>query len=307
MGTFLPKKEADKVVFDYQPKTFPVVASEPAQDFVSSHEMESSDFAISELTAEQSGIRDLNRSSIDKRVEELALERLKEIEEKAYSEAYELGLIEGTEKAFQERKEEFDERIHRIDELLTSFDVVKKKVLKENEVFFIKAVYQIAQKIAIVEIKQNKNIIIELMTKMIEDVHSDEKMHLNISPDDYLFISQLLEKNSKDYSFLNTVKLEIDDSIEPGGCSLQTSFGTIDATIEERIQRVWEHVEAKMPQLIGHDISLEPDPKPQSENQQTPLEEKVESSSETIEPHEEEQKVEEIRDTDSEDTESGDE
>lgn len=250
------KEKSENVVFDYNLKEFPLVVSKPAKDFVSKQEEGGSDFKISELIAEQSGMSELQRKSMEAKVEEMALHRLKEIEERAYKEAYDLGKIEGTEKAFEERKAEFEDRLSKFDELISTFHHIKEKIMKENEVGLVKLMYFMAEKIALKEIGEDKENIMRIIMQIIEDVQVDERMILYVNPEDAQFINGLMEKRSKEIEALQKIKLEQSPEIDPGGCSLETNFGTIDASIQQRVSKVWEAMVNKMPRLKGHNVDL---------------------------------------------------
>ena len=125
----IKKKDSQRIVFDYEPKEFPLIISDSATGFVSEQDASSSDFKISEIVAEQAGIAKLAKQNLEKKVEEEALKRLKNIEEKAYKEAYDVGLIEGADKAFQERKVDIENGLQRLNEFLEAFENIKKKII----------------------------------------------------------------------------------------------------------------------------------------------------------------------------------
>ena len=54
------------------------------------------------LSRQTPGLSELEKKNFQKRLEEEVLGRLKGIEEKAYAEAYALGLQDGRQKAFEE-------------------------------------------------------------------------------------------------------------------------------------------------------------------------------------------------------------
>jgi flagellar assembly protein FliH len=134
----MKKETADKTVFKHSPKSFRVATSEIAKDFVSLQADKSSDFQISEVVAQQAGVTALRKKNVEAQVEETVLERLKEIEEQAYRQAYDLGLIEGKETAFQEAKSDFSNRLVELDSLLAEIHSIKTQILKESESALIK-------------------------------------------------------------------------------------------------------------------------------------------------------------------------
>lgn len=245
-------KEADarEIVFDYRPRVFPQQVEKPAREFISQQESKVSDFIISELVAKQTGIHELNRRGIEAQVEELALKKLKEIEEKAYSEAYELGLIEGTEKAFIERKDDFEDRVQQMDTLLERFEHLKSGLIVDNEKIIMKLIFMVASRIAMKEIKQDQENVFYIVKNIMEEIQSEEKITLHIALDDIAFITSLRDKLHKDTDFVERIRFEGSESIAPGGCLVETEYGTIDATLEQRLNKVWHSLKAKFPRSI---------------------------------------------------------
>ncbi|MCB9025915.1 MAG: hypothetical protein H6625_06330 [Bdellovibrionaceae bacterium] len=246
---YLSKEEAEKSVFDFVPKKFPLVVPETASNFVNMQKQKITDFKISDLVAQQSGVADIKRKQIELQVESEALERLKEVEERAYHEAYELGLIEGTEKAYQDYKEEIKKYLENMDELLSLIEKIKIHLVEQSEAQIVKLLQLIAEKIAMAHIEIHPEVILDVIRKVIEDTQTNEDVILKLSADDYMFIEGSREKLGKKLDFLKRVKLEVVDEIERGGCILETRYGAIDATIEQRLEKVWQAISNKMPRI----------------------------------------------------------
>ena len=252
MGTkkeFIDKEEASSQVFEFVPKKFPIVISDVASGFVSSQEQKSSDFKISELVAEQSGIAEIHRKEIEGQVEAEALEKLKEVEEKAYNEAYELGLIEGTEKAYQDNKDELRSKIDTLDNLLKNFEDIKVQLIEKNELQILQLLQLMASKIAMDHVETNRDVTLKVIRKVIEDAQTEEDIVLKVSTNDFVFLESLRERQGKEVDFLKRVKIEPVDDMKSGGCILETNYGAIDSRLEQRLNKVWEAIEAKMPRV----------------------------------------------------------
>lgn len=243
------KEQSTEIVFDYSPKDFQAQVTTAANDFVSGQNYPKTDFKISNLVADQTGITELQRKTLEDKIEAVALERLKDIEEKAYKEAYDLGLLEGAEKAFNDSKADLIERIQSIDNVLQSCEHVKKQLMAENEGQLIKLVYEIAKRIAMVEIKENKEAIVSIITQLLESIQIEEKILVKVSPDDFNFLEGIRNKSEKSAELLKRVKLESYDQIQSGGCQIETNYGSINATIDGRAERAWEILESKVPHV----------------------------------------------------------
>ena len=255
----IDEEEASEVVFDYVPNQFPISINQSAKDFVSSQEEKSSKFQINELSASQSGVADLNQKLVEKRVEIEALEKLKELEERAYGEAYELGLIEGTEKAFNENFDSLKERIEKLDDLIKTFEEIKVQLIEGSETQILKLISLMANRLAMDHVEINQEIILQVIRQVIETAQTDENVVLKLSEEDSLFIEGARERMGKKLDFLKRVKIEPIEEVKSGGCILETQFGAIDATIEQRFSKVWETIQAKMPIVEKGEISYQQD------------------------------------------------
>ena len=86
LNSIIDKDEAEKTAVTFFPKKFPMRITEHAVSF---HKMQSgekrTDFRIDHSVSEQTGIGELERLSIEERVEQQALIKVKEMQEEAYN------------------------------------------------------------------------------------------------------------------------------------------------------------------------------------------------------------------------------
>ena len=250
MSSVLEKEDADKVVVAYMPRKFPLVISPMAREFVA-HQKEHGDakFRIDRLNAQHTGVAELERESIEQQVERLALEKVKQIQEEAYQEAYQLGLAEGRERAFNEDKAQLQERIEGLDKLMTSVGNLKTELISANEAHFMKLLFFMASRVAMDEIRSRPETILSVLRQATEGAQSEEKVTARVSKADFDFIQNSKEKLGKELEFVKRIKLEESDAIRPGGCIVETNFGSVDASIEKRVAKLWEAVTEKLPKV----------------------------------------------------------
>jgi flagellar assembly protein FliH len=251
----LSEEEAKKIAIAYAPRKFPQTVSPAASSFVAfqaNREAETgvgSSFRIDRIVAEQTGIADLERVSIEERVEREALGRLKDLQEQAYQQAYQLGLEEGREKAYQETSEAFAERMAHFDLLISNIENLKPELVSYNEAHIVRLAYVMAKKIAMAEIAEKTELILSTARHAIESAQSDENITVRLAPSDLEFIEHMKEKLGKDFEKLKKAKLEASDSITPGGCIVATNYGDVDATVEQRVEKLWNSLSSKLPKV----------------------------------------------------------
>ncbi len=249
MSSVLKRELAKDVVFKHQPRSILTETTNVATDFVLMQEQKGSEFQIAEVVAAQSGIKTIREKNIQDQVESAVLQKLKEVEENAYKQAYELGLIEGEKQAFQQKSEEFKERLVRLDNFLNLLENLKVNLLKENEATLMKIIFQISEKIAMREIDMKHEPIFSLLTELVSAVQGDESINVRLNPADIAIVEDLRAKNVKDADKLTRVSLQAGSNIDRGGCILETNYGVINATVAQRVEKAWATIESKIPTI----------------------------------------------------------
>lgn len=246
----MPSSEADRVAVAYSPRKFPASTSTIASDFVASKNTAvGSSFQIDRLVAKKTGVADLERKAMQEKIEAEALVRLKEIQEDAYANAYQVGLEEGREKAFQDHSADLEARIAKLDETIGSMETLKRSLLQANETHLVRLVYQIARQLMMVEFKEHPEFILDVIRQAVELAHSDEKLVIRLSLEDAQFIEGAKEKLGKEFEFIKRAEIEPTESLLSGGCTVETNYGAVDASIEQRTAKIWQALTEKAPRV----------------------------------------------------------
>lgn len=250
----LSKDDAQKIAVAYSPRKFPQTVSPAASSFVAYQSAKEADgaessFRIDRIVAQQTGIADLERVSIEERVEKEALSRLKELQEQAYKQAYQLGLEEGREKAYQESAADFQARLSSLETLIGSIENLKPQLVSFNESHIVRLAYVMAKKIAMDEIVERKELVLKVVQQAIESAQSEESITVRVSESDLQFIESMREKLGKEFESIKRTKFESSDSISSGGCIVETNYGDVDATVEQRVEKLWDSLSGKIPKV----------------------------------------------------------
>ncbi|MGE3760404.1 MAG: FliH/SctL family protein [Pseudobdellovibrionaceae bacterium] len=238
---------AATTAFEYKPRELTQGVSEVATSFVNEDAFISTDFKISDLVAQQAGISALADEAHQDKVNAVVLEKLKEVQEKAYQEGYQLGLTEGSEKAFQEGKSDLVDRMRSIESILKSIENLKKNLLIDNEANLIQLLFLVAKKMALRDLEENRDAVKQILSDILGEMQKDEQLIVRLNAEDLLFIEGLQEKSKEKIESLERVKFIVEDSIKPGGCMIESEYGTVDATIEERVERTWATLQSRIP------------------------------------------------------------
>jgi flagellar biosynthesis/type III secretory pathway protein FliH len=235
----------------YEPRTFSPRIPEQAIPFARSQEAnaEPALFTISGLVAETTKLQGLEQKNFQSRVQGEVLSRLKDVEEKAYAEAHSLGLTEGREKGFTETKGEVQTSVENIKNIVSELTELKKKLVVKNEEHIIETIFHIAKSIALDQITANPENIKNVILKSLENAQSEEEITLRLSPADTAFLEKVRESVGNPFEKMLRLKIETSDTITPGGVVVETNYGVVDATIEQRIKKVREAILSKVPKV----------------------------------------------------------
>lgn len=239
---------AEKTTFEFKPREIGTEISTIARDFVDVDAFKSTDFKISELIAKQAGISQLASDAQKDKINAQVLEKLKEVQEQAYKEGHDLGLIEGTEKAMQEAKTDLHERLKAMDEILKNIETLKSRLLVDNEAEIVRLVFLVAKKMALRDLEQNREAVLEILKHVVGEMQTDERISVKLSAEDLFFLEGLQDKVGERISNFERIKFAADDKVKSGGCLIETEYGSVDASVDERLERTWATLQSRIPQ-----------------------------------------------------------
>ncbi len=244
----MKEHQESRIIVDYKPTEFAKKVTPSAHDYVKGFQSKSNDFRVADIVAEQTGIASLQRSAAEDLVEKEVLSRLKEVEEKAYKEAYDLGLTEGREKAFSDSQQEFSSLLATLKQSVNEIETMKSRLVDLHERHLIELSFALAKRMALDQISSSPDSILKVMKDLSAEIQEDESVTVFLSKKDHEFLHVLDGRSDKILEHFKNCKIEMMESMTPGGCIVKTNFGQIDATIEERVARAWEALSGKLPQ-----------------------------------------------------------
>ena len=123
----------------------------------------------------------------------------------------------------------------------------KATLADQHERSLVRLIFLFASKIAQREVSQHPELIAEVVKDCVKRTQEDENVRILLSGSDLEFLKEMAEKIGRDLSFLKKVQLEESADITPGGCIVESNYGQIDATLETRVQKLWELLEPQLP------------------------------------------------------------
>ncbi len=247
----ISKEASSTRVVDFEPKKFPVVMPEQAKAFVRVDAGPSTTFKVSDLVAQQTGVSAEEKRILESKVQDMVLAQLKQVEERAYQEAYELGLDVGRKQSFDKYIQQYKSQFTRFGDLLTLMENLMNTLIAKNEARIVDLSMRIAEKLAVDHIEGKREVILSVLKEVFSELQKDEKVVVKVAEADFEFIKEVQERLefSEDLKFLEGHKVEPSPEIKTGGCVIETNYGDVDATIEQRLTKLWSELRAKIPKV----------------------------------------------------------
>jgi flagellar assembly protein FliH len=244
----LPKALAQTRVLEFVPKKFELGTPDQAIEYLAAKQR-GGDFHLSDALRVQTGIDEIEKARAEEQIELRALELLKDIQEPAYKEAYELGLHEGRQEAFNKFSAEITEKLGTLEDLLKALETAKAEILNCNETHMMTLVYQLATKLARVEVEKNDQALVEVLRGAVSLAQDEENITVHVAPGQHEFVEELKKSTGRQFEFLKKIKFEASPDVANGGCIVETNYGEVDARIEQRIASLWAAMSEQMPRV----------------------------------------------------------
>jgi flagellar assembly protein FliH len=244
----LPKSITHERVLEFVPKKFELGTPDQAMEYLALKKR-GADFNLSDALRVQTGIDEIEKAQQEEKIELRALELLKDVQEPAYKEAYELGLSEGRQEAFSKFSAEITEKLETLETLLKSLETAKIEILNFNEAHIMTLVFQVASKLARVEVERNDQALIEVLRGAVSLAQDEENITVRVAPAQHEFVEELKKHNGRQFEFLKKIKFESSEDVTSGGCIVETNYGEVDARVEQRVASLWAAMAENMPKV----------------------------------------------------------
>ena len=176
---------------------------------------------------------DKSSAEPDRGVEENRKDELR----KSESEGFEKGYSEGLARGIQEGQKEVRERLGRLESVIRELERVKERKIEELLPEIVDLSLDIARKIIHRKIEQDREIIVSVVREAIHRLGREETMTIRVNPADYDTMISNIEV-LREETRLRDVTVEPSASVSPGGCTIETPSGEVDARVEEQIREI---------------------------------------------------------------------
>ncbi len=162
--------------------------------------------------------------------------------------------------AFQEgfaegEKAGFEAGTKRVEPLMASFNQgieqlknIRQEVHQAIEKEVVQLALSIAKKVVCHEVKTHEETVVCVAREALRRVESPGKIKIKLNPTDLQFIQDTKSQLSHLLKNVDGIRFEAEDSIQSGGCVIETEMGDIDARIEKQFQAIEESFQIEFDQ-----------------------------------------------------------
>lgn len=179
-------------------------------------------------------------------------EALEDIHRQAHQEGYDTGYAEGLEKGLaagrQQGEQQVREEIQRLQSMLATLEDAIKEFGKSTSEDLLELALELSRQILRQSLKVRPELLLSIVQSVMESIpqHSQHP-HLYLHPDDAVLVKTYLQTEIA----LGNWRVAEDPRIERGGCKIETSSAEVDATLENRWQRLASALGSDMSWLDG--------------------------------------------------------
>ena len=242
------EQSQEVTVLNYTPKQFDFGTPGAALDYLDQKEF-GSDFVMSDVLRQMTGVEEIERQSEEQKIEEKVLEKISEVQGDAYKQAYDLGFEEGTKKAIEDKTSELQQKSAELDALAENLLKIKEEMIYQNEAHIVRMIYEIASRLAFDHVTEKQDVVLQIIKKSVEEAQAEENINVRVAISQLDFLEQLRQSNGRENEFLKKVKFEGAENVSVGSCIVETNYGVIDARIEERVDKLWKEMKQALPKV----------------------------------------------------------
>jgi flagellar assembly protein FliH len=164
------------------------------------------------------------------------------------SSAFQQGFSEGEKAGFEAGTKRVDPLINSFNQGLEQLKNIRREIHQKIEKEVAQLALSIAKKIVCHEVKTTEETVVCVAREALSRVENPGKIKVKLNPADLQFIQATKSQLSHFLDDVENIRFEAEDSIQSGGCLIETDMGDIDARIEKQFQAIEESFQIEFDQ-----------------------------------------------------------
>jgi flagellar biosynthesis/type III secretory pathway protein FliH len=162
--------------------------------------------------------------------------------------AFQEGFAEGEKAGFEAGTKRVEPLIASFNQGLEQLKNIRQEMHQAIEKEVVQLALSIAKKIVCHEVKTNAETVVCVAREALGRVENPGKIKIKLNPTDLQFIQDTKSQLSHLLQNVDGIRFEAEDSIQSGGCVIETEMGDIDARIEKQFQAIEESFQIEFDQ-----------------------------------------------------------
>jgi len=155
-------------------------------------------------------------------------------------EAYEKSFAQGEKDGFEFGEKKATKILENIENLFNEMLNLKHDILKQYEKEIVDLIFAVAEKIVHHEVRSKESVIKNTIFEALELAVEKSKVVFNVNPEDYDYVEKLRPELFNRNKGAKSIVVTSDPNVKRGGCYLETPYGNIDATIESKLEKIYQ-------------------------------------------------------------------
>ena len=135
----------------------------------------------------------------------------------------------------------------------------REKVLRESEGDLLRLCIMVARKVIQHELATDPLILGKIVSAALESLVDLDRVTIRLNPADYAAVSANRQAYLAGVGEESQLVLAPDDTIEPGGCMVDTTTGTVDARIEVQLEEIFRQFTEQRSHPVEADEGVNPE------------------------------------------------
>lgn len=162
------------------------------------------------------------------------------IKKEAYSAAFKKGYAEGLEKGTKEGLTKVEDIRKQAEDVLVEAHRVSREYIDGRRQEIVNLALSIAEKIIRCQVDLNDGAVSGVVSEAIKSAVIKGRVTIMVNPLDYPFVDNMKDELAKLVEGSAIVSIIKDSSIKRGGCKIETDVSSVDATIDNQLQKIKE-------------------------------------------------------------------
>ena len=156
---------------------------------------------------------------------------LMSVESEAYAEGFRKGEQEGKTAAGNRIQQAVDALTRAAEDLMR----LQQTLSEKSEARLVELALAIGRKVVGYEIASNREVVVNIAREALKSVGNLQEVTLKLNPQDLRFLEENQMSVAQLAPHISVVRVEASDSIEQGGCVIDSSCGRVDAQIDSQL------------------------------------------------------------------------